>query len=93
MRRNGEFILREVAGEILVIPAGEAALQLNGMIVLNPVSKVIWKCLEKGATEAEIVTAVTDLFDVDTQEARNDITEFLDQMRKQGLLREDEAER
>lgn len=89
MRLNGEFILREVAGEVLVVPVGETALHLNGMIVLNPVSKVIWKCLEKGTTEAEILTAVTDLFDVDTQEARNDITEFLDQMRTQSLLKED----
>jgi len=88
MKINGTFTLREVAGEILVIPVGDTALKLNGMIILNPVSKVIWECLEQGATEEEILTAVTDLFDVDAAEAKSDISEFLGHMRSNELLSE-----
>lgn len=90
MKINGTFTLREVAGEVLVIPVGETALKMNGMIILNPVSKVIWECLEKGTDAAQILHAVTELFDVDPLEARNDIAEFLDQMRMQELLIDNE---
>ena len=88
MQIKGEFTLREVAGEILVIPIGESALSLNGMIILNPVSKVIWESLEKGASQEEIVKAVTDLFEVDAEEARGDICEFLNELRKLDMLDE-----
>lgn len=88
MKINGTFTLREVAGEILVIPVGETALKMNGMIILNPVSKVIWECLERNASEEEILRNVTELFDVNTGDAAQDIAEFLNQMRTQDLLAE-----
>ena len=88
MKLNGTFTLREVAGEILVIPVGKTALSLNGMIVLNPVSKVIWQCLGKDAEYHEILRAVTDTFEVSMEEAATDLNEFLDELRKQGLLSE-----
>lgn len=88
MRLNGTFTLREVAGEILVIPVGKTALELNGMIILNPVSKVIWECLEKGASEEALLTAVLDRFEVESAEAKADIDEFLEELRRQKLLAE-----
>ena len=88
MKLNGTFTLREIAGEILVIPVGKTALSLNGMIILNPVSKVIWECLEKGAEPDEILTAVTDTFEVSAEEATADLNEFLNELRKQKLLSE-----
>ena len=88
MKLNGTFTLREVAGEILAIPVGKTALTLNGMIILNPVSKVIWECLEKGAEYEEILKAVTDAFEVPEQEARADLNEFIEELRNQDLLSE-----
>ena len=42
MKLRGTFTIREVAGEIIAIPVGNTALELNGMIILNPVSRLIW---------------------------------------------------
>lgn len=88
MKLNGTFTLREVVGEILVIPLGETALNMNGMIVLNPVSKVIWERLSVGATEEELLLAVTDEFDVEPEVAKADLAEFLDELRKNNFLSE-----
>ena len=88
MKLNGTFTLREVAGEILVIPVVKTALTLNGMIILNPVSRVIWECLEKSVEYEEILKAVTDSFEVSEQEARSDLDEFIEELRKQDLLSE-----
>jgi len=88
MKLNGTFTLREVAGEVLVIPVGATALELNGMIILNPVSKVIWECLEKGTSEGEILQSILERFDVEEETAKTDIQEILEQLRKQNLISE-----
>ena len=55
MKIKGEFIMRELVGEILLVPVGQTALQFNGMITLNPVSAQIWRSLEQGAPYEEIL--------------------------------------
>ena len=88
MKLCGEFVVRQVMDNIVAIPVGQTALQLNGMILLNDVSRVIWKSLEQDTTLSAIVTAVTDAFIVTAEEAQADIQEFLDNLRKAQLLEE-----
>ena len=88
MKLCGEFILRQVMDDTVVIPVGQTALRMNGMIMLNDVSKVIWECLQQGTELDRIVTAVTDAFEVSDREAREDIVEFCDKLRKLQLLEE-----
>ena len=88
MRLHGEFVVRRVMDNTMAIPVGEMALKLNGMILLNDVSRVIWNCLESETSLEEIVTAVTDGFEVSADDARTDILEFLDKLRKLQLLEE-----
>lgn len=88
MKLKGKFVIREVAGEILVIPVGAAALELNGMIVLNPVSRVIWDCLESETDVNTILETVLSRFEVSREEALADLEEFLNHLRKENLLSE-----
>ena len=88
MKLRGEFVVRQVMDNTVAIPVGQAALQLNGMILLNDVSKIIWEALEQGADLETIVTAVTDVFDVSATEARTDILDFIEKLRKMQLLDE-----
>lgn len=88
MKLHGEFVVRQVMDNIVAIPVGQTALQLNGMILLNDVSKIIWDCLERGTNLEDAVKAVTDAFDVCADEAQADITEFCDKLRELQLLEE-----
>ena len=88
MKLCGEFVVRQVMDNIVAIPVGQTALQLNGMILLNDVSKTIWDSLEKGTDLESAVKAVTDAFDVSADEARTDILEFCGKLRKLQLLEE-----
>ena len=89
MKLRGEFVVRQVMDCVTAIPVGATALQLNGMILLNDVSRVIWECLSKGSTVDQMVTAVTDQFEVSQQEAKEDVLEFLDKLRQTQLLDEE----
>ncbi len=89
MKLRGEFVVRQIMDCVAAIPAGATALQLNGMILLNDVSSVIWECLSKDSTLDQIVFAVTERFEVSQEEARADVTEFLDKLRQAQLLDEE----
>ena len=86
MKLCGDFVVRQVMDNTVAIPVGQTALQLNGMIVLNEVSKVIWECLEREENLEGIVAAVTEAFAVSADEAKTDIVEFCDKLRKLQLL-------
>ena len=88
MKLRGEFVLRNIAGDIVVIPVGKTALEFQGMIVLNEVSEFLWNCLENDTTFEMIVEKVTDEFEVDQETACIDVSEFLEKLREYDLLQE-----
>lgn len=86
MKINGEFVLRQVAGDSILIPVGETALKFNGIITLDKVGGLIWAALEQGAEREAILQQILDRFDVDRERAEQDLDEFLDQMEQAGFL-------
>lgn len=88
MKLTGEFVLRQVGEDVVVVPTGETALEFNGMILLNAVSRVLWEQLTEGCDLPQLVTAVTAEFDVSAAEAEADIQEFLAALRQARLLAE-----
>ena len=88
MKLKGEFIIRAFQDDIIAIPVGPTALEINGMIMLNDVSRVIWEHLSTGCSISELTAAVTDEFDVSPAEAEADILEFVEKLRQAQLLEE-----
>ena len=86
MKLKGNFILREVMGEVLAIPVGESLLDFNGMICLNPVGDEIWKGLQAEKTREEILEDILEEFDVSREEATADLDDFLLRLRESNLL-------
>lgn len=86
MRIKNGFVLREVAGQIMVIATGEASKDFHGMIKLNVTGKVIWLALQEGLSEEEIAKRLQEQFDVDSEKALQDTHAFLQQMEDMGFL-------
>lgn len=86
MKINGEYILREVAGDAILVPVGETALQFNGILALEPVGALIWKDLSAGKDRSAILSDILEQFEVDPRTAAQDLDEFLDQLRSENLL-------
>lgn len=81
-----DFVLRDIAGDLLLIPAGKAALDLNGMLTLNEVGGEIWRLLPEVKDEEELVRRLLELYEVEESELRKDVADFLDSLRKLGIL-------
>lgn len=91
MRVEKEFVLREIAGEYILIPTGKTVLEFNGLITMNEVGVSIWKMLQNEVTMEELVKGILGEYDVEEEIAREDIQEFLDNLVKSGILTKDEG--
>lgn len=86
MKIEKEFVLREIAGDYIIIPTGKTVLQFNGLITVNEVGVSLWKMLQEEVTLEDLVKGILDEYDVDETVAREDIQEFLDKLDKGGIL-------
>ena len=86
MKLKGKYLLKEVAGNHLLVPIGNVSF--NSMITLNETGVLICKKLMEGTTENEILSAFLEEYDVSEEKAKADIQAFLETLKKAGILDE-----
>ena len=86
MKIKEGFILRTVAGQNVVVPVGSNALNFNAAITLNETAAFLWKQLENEKTEQELLTLLTDEYDIDKASAKGDIAVFLNVLKEHDIL-------
>ena len=86
MRINKEFVIREIADDFIIVPTGSTALQFNGLMTVNEVGAFLWKLLQQETTEEALVQNVVSEYDVEEETARQDIEEFLQQLRNNCII-------
>ena len=87
MKITDGFILREVAGNFIVVAVGNAVKDFNGVITLNEVGAFLWKKLEGGATEEDLVDALLSEYEVEKDVAEADVKKFVDKLVGAGLVK------
>ena len=85
MKLKDGFILREVAGQTVVLPVG-GDLDLNMMITLNETGAFLWKQLENENDEAGLVVALLAEYDVDEATAKTAVEGFVAKLNENGFL-------
>lgn len=86
MKIEKSFILREIAGDYVIVPTGKTALEFNGMITVNELGAFIWEKLGEEITREELVEAICGEYEVDAGTAGKDAEEFLGLLREHGIL-------
>lgn len=89
MKISDQFILRNVAGDNLLIPSGPSALDVKGLILLSESGMLLYNKIKNGCTKEDLVAALTAEYDVSEQEAFRDTEAFLEQMRQLHILLEE----
>lgn len=89
MKANDQFILRTIAGDHLLIPVGETAISVKGMIALSESGALIYEKLKDGCSKEDLITMLTTEYEVSEEEALRDTNAFLNQMRQLNMLVED----
>lgn len=82
MKIKDGFIYRQVAGQHVVIPVGENIADFNGIVNLNETAAFMWLKLQEGSSQEQLVAALQHEFDVDAQQALQDVAAFVQDLRE-----------
>ena len=88
MKIKGTFVMRDIAGDIVIVPVGETALSYNGMITTTSTGAVLWKALETGCDRETLIQTLLDRYEVDYETAAADTDEFLMNLKSRGMIEE-----
>ncbi len=86
MKIKDGFMLRKVGGQYVVVALGEASRSFNGIIRLNESGKFLWEQLSCDRTTEQLCAALLDEYDVTPEQARDDVAEFTETLKKAALL-------
>lgn len=74
---NRDFLVREIAGEFILIPTKQAALQFNGLAALNETGAFLWNLLQEPRTVPELARPLAETYGLTEEESRRDVEDFL----------------
>ncbi|MGN1345565.1 MAG: PqqD family protein [Eubacteriales bacterium] len=89
MRVKKDVLLRDIAGEHILVPTGSGAANLLGILSLNDCGVFLWKLLKEEKTERQLIDALLEEYDVEAERACADIRNFIGQLKEAGLLEEE----
>ncbi len=88
-RANPDFILREIAGEAVLIPVGEAGIFENSLISLNDTCSFLWKLFQTPRTAEDVIAQAKEEYEDPEGEMEQGIYSFIEDYVKYGLLKEE----
>ena len=84
MKLKKKFLVRDILGEIVLVPVGSSDECFSGMITMNEFGKFIWDNIEKN--QDEILSLILDEYEVEKSVAEKDLEEFLGCLKKANII-------
>lgn len=85
MKIKDGYLLRDVAGQTVVLPVGED-LDLNMMITLNDTGRFLWEHLQEETNETALVAALLREYEVEEETAVAAVRSFVKKLGDNGFL-------
>ncbi len=86
MKIKSGFVLHSMGSENVVVAVEERTAEFRGMIRLNDTGAFIWKCLEKGCTEAALIASLAREYGISEGTAKEAVASFLAQISAADVL-------
>ncbi len=88
---NPDYVLREIAGECVLVPVGEACIVTNGIISLNDTSSFLWKCFQTPKTIEEAIAQAKEIYEDPEGVMEAQIKGCVEQYAELGILKKEQA--
>lgn len=86
---NPNFILREIAGEAVLVPVGDTGIFENSMITLNESCQYLWKQFQTSKTLEEVMEKAREDYDDPDGVMEAEIKGFVEDSLRAGMLKEE----
>ena len=80
MRLIKDHILRNVNGDVVLVPLSNDETDFNGMIVVNHTGEFVCRMLEEDTDIHSVITALADEYDLEPEKVENDVRAFLSEL-------------
>ncbi len=88
-KANSDFLLRDVAGEAVLVPVGEAGIFENSVISLNDTCRFLWQAFQEPRTVEEVIAEAKEEYADPDGELEQGVKDFVREYLKYGLLKEE----
>lgn len=86
MKIKEGFLLRNVAGNNVVVPIGQATLDFNGMMSLNDTGAFLFSKMIEGTTREQLIEELISEYGIDEQLAQKDVDTFIQKVEGEDLF-------
>ena len=86
MKIRKGFVVREIAGQSVVVALGDASKIFNGIIKLNETGRVIWDSLSAGEERETAVEKILAEYEIDRETVERDYDTFVANLREANIL-------
>jgi hypothetical protein len=85
-QRSSAVVSRQIAGETLVVPIRGKVGDLASIYSFNETGSVLWTALEHPRSLENLTSLLCQSFEVGWDDARRDVTTFVQEMQAVGLI-------
>ena len=75
-----------LSSDVSSVTVGVLSKSFHGLIKLNDSGLIIWNALAKDVTEADIVAAILEQYEVDPEQAAADVHGFVEALKDAGIV-------
>lgn len=86
---SSDYILREIAGEQVLIAVGQEIADFCGIVNLNRSAAVLWKAMQSGATLSELTAQLLEQFEVSEEQAAEDAARTIEMLAQRGMIHDE----
>ena len=88
MNIRKQLVKRNIAGDVILVPVGDASLEIKGLLTLNETGAEVFRRLQEGTDREALLAALAAEYDVPRPELEADVDELLDRFRELAILKE-----
>ena len=85
--KNPDIIFRKIAGEFILVPIRQKAVDLKCVYTLNPTAAFLWELIDSKQSVAQLADKFTAEFEVDSGQAQADVLEIVSQLESLSLIK------
>lgn len=86
MKAIKDMMIREIAGEVILVPVGQSSMSIHGIISLSESGALLWRQLQNECSQDDLVNAILKEYDIDEVTAKEDVKVFVDKMKALGIV-------
>ena len=79
---SSEIVTKKTGKEYVLVPLANNIADMNSVYTLNETGAFIWEQIDGKRSIEEIITALTNVYDIDKQNAESDVNTFIENMSK-----------